>query len=237
VTKIKITTTQNIDIEYELATLFDRILAWLIDFAILVGYAFFANLVVYMFDPYAGHFAHLAAMAPGFMYHFFMEWFLHGLSVGKMAMGLRVMRIDGSPPNILNYFMRWMFRVVETNLLLLYGIPSIVAIAFSPKSQRIGDMLTGTTVVRIDRKTQISDTILVRAREGYQPVFPGASKLSDRDIHTVRDVIALYRQNNDRKVLIACANRVAHVLHLEPPAGMTPDIFLRTIMRDYSQMS
>jgi uncharacterized RDD family membrane protein YckC len=237
VTKIKITTTQNIDIEYELATLFDRILAWLIDFAVLIGYAFFANLVVYMIDPYASHFAHLAAMAPGFLYHFLMEWFFHGKSVGKMAMGIRVMRTDGSPPNILNYFMRWMFRVVETNLLLLYGIPSIVAIAFSPKSQRIGDMLTGTTVVRIDRKTQISDTIFVRAREGYQPVFPSASKLSDSDIHTVRDVITLYRQNNDRKVLIACANRIAHVLHLEPPAGMAPDIFLRTIMRDYSQMS
>jgi uncharacterized RDD family membrane protein YckC len=237
VTKIKITTTQNIDIEYELATLFDRILAWWIDFIILVAYALIARLVLVLVDPFASSFAYLAALAPAFLYHFMMEWFFNGRSVGKMALGTRVMRTDGSPPNIINYFMRWMFRIVETNLFLLYGIPSIVSIAFSAKSQRVGDLLSGTTVVRIDRKTQMSDTILVRAREGYQPVFPAASKLSDRDVNTIRDVILLYRQNNDRKVLIACANRVAHVLHLEPPAGMAPDIFLRTIMRDYSSMS
>lgn len=236
-TKIKITTTQNIDIEYELATLYDRILAWWIDFAILVAYALIARLVLVILLDDVDYFGYLASLAPAFLYHFFMEWFLHGRSVGKLALGLRVMRTDGSPPNVINYFMRWMFRVVETNLLLLYGMPAIVSIAFSPKGQRIGDLLSGTTVVRIDRKTQMSDTILVRAREGYQPVFPAASKLSDRDVSTIRDVIQLYRANNDRKVLIACANRVAHVLHLEPPAGMSPDVFLRTIMRDYSSMS
>ena len=41
-TKIKITTTQHIDIEYELASVFDRILAWLIDFVILIGYVIVA---------------------------------------------------------------------------------------------------------------------------------------------------------------------------------------------------
>lgn len=236
-TKIKITTTQNIDIEYELATLYDRILAWWIDFFILVAYALIARLFLFIIDPFASSFAYLAILAPAFLYHLYMEWFLTGRSVGKLAMGIRVMRTDGSPPNFVNYFMRWMFRVVETNVFLLYGIPSIVAIAFNRKSQRVGDILSGTTVVRIDRKTHITDTILVRAREGYQPVFPAASKLNDRDVNTIRDVIQLYRQNNDRKVLLACANRVAHVLHIEPPAGMNPDVFLRTIMRDYSSMS
>lgn len=237
VTKIKITTTQNIDIEYELATLFDRILAWAIDFVILLGYALIASLVVLIIDPDASPFAYLAAMTPAFLYHLVMEWSVNGRSVGKLAMGIRVVRTDGSPPTVLNYIIRWIFRLLETNLGLLYGMPAVVSIAFNPKGQRIGDLLSGTTVIRVDRKAHVADTIYVRAREGYSPVFPNANELNDRDISTIRDVIELYRSKGDRKVLITCANRVAHVLQIEPPQGMNAELFLRTVMRDYSHMS
>ena len=68
-TKIKITTTQHIDIEYELATVFDRILAWLIDFVIIVGYVLLAIAVLNMivFLPDRGLVA--LVMLPGLFYH------------------------------------------------------------------------------------------------------------------------------------------------------------------------
>lgn len=236
-TKIKITTTQNIDIEYELATLFERMLAWVIDFAILCGYAMLASLVVLLINPFASQFAYLGAMAPALLYHLVSEQLWQGKSVGKAAVGIRVVRLDGSPPNFFNYVLRWAFRLVETNPFLLYGTISILSISFSEKCQRVGDLLSNTAVIRTSRKADFKDTIFMRNREDYEPVFAEAKGLSDRDAATVREVLNGYKSVNDRKVMNACANRVAHVLHVVPPAGMGAELFLRTILRDYNHLN
>lgn len=236
-TKIKITTTQHIDIEYELATVFDRILAWLIDFVIIVGYVLLAiavlNMIVYI--PERGLVA--LVMLPGLFYHLIMEWLFQGQSVGKMALRLRVIRLDGSPPNAGNYLMRWIFRLLETNPVLFYGIIAIGSAAISEKGQRLGDILADTTVIRTQRKVGMHDTIFARTGANYEPVFPAVSGLSDQDATTIKDVLRMFRQESDPKLLNICANRVCHVLDIIPPKNMTPEQFLRSILRDYSHIS
>ena len=236
-TKIKITTTQNIDIEYEIATLFDRVLAWLIDFLVMVGYILLASLAVLIVDPGASQFAYIGVSAPALLYHLFSETISNGRSIGKSAMGIRVVRLDGSPPNFFNYALRWVFRLVETSPVSLYGTPGVAAIAFNGKGQRIGDMLSGTTVIRVNRKAHFTDTIFMRTKPDYTPHFAEAAKLTDRDATTIRDVIGSYRSSADRKIVNACANRVAHVLHILPPDNMNADQFLRTVLRDYNHFS
>jgi uncharacterized RDD family membrane protein YckC len=236
VTKIKITTPQNIEIEYELASIFDRILAWLIDIIIIVGYVGIAILVV---SAIMGEFSTGAVALvslPGLLYHLGCEWFLGGQSVGKMALRIKVVRIDGSPANVGNYLLRWMFRLLEVNPGVFYGSVAIGAIAFSPKGQRFGDMMAGTTVIKLERKVSLADTIFATNKEGYQALFPEVSKLDDADARTIREVLQTHRFSTDRGVLNACANRVCHALGISPPQGMNEEQFLRYVLKDYAHM-
>ncbi|MFN8397405.1 MAG: RDD family protein [Bacteroidia bacterium] len=234
-TKIKITTTQNIEIEYELATIFDRILAWLIDSIILVAYVGIASIVVTaaMGEPSMG--AISIILVPALLYHLLMELIFQGQSVGKMALRIRVVRVDGSPPNFGNYVLRWIFRLLETNVAIFYGTAAIGAIAFSPRGQRFGDMMAGTTIIRLGRKVSLAETSFGGAtRDGYQPTFPEAKKLDDEDARTIREVLLHHRTLQSQGVLTSCANRVCHVLGVTPPNGMGAEQFLRVVLRDYS---
>jgi uncharacterized RDD family membrane protein YckC len=236
VTKIKITTTQNIEIEYELATIFDRILAWLIDFIIIIAYVGIAILVAAMIagEPSRGLVALVSV--PALFYHFLCEAFFQGQSIGKMALRIKVVRIDGSPPNIGNYLLRWIFRVLEVNPAIFYGGAAISSIAFSKRGQRFGDMIAATTVIKMERKVSLSDTIFATNKEGYQALFPEVSKLDDIDVGTIRDVLRQHRMEGDHSILNACANRVCHVLGVKPPDGMNAEQFLRFVLKDYSHL-
>lgn len=235
-TKIKITTSQNIEIEYELASIFDRILAWLIDATIIVVYVLVASFVVSfaLRDVSSGAIALVSL--PGLFYHLVCEWFFSGQSVGKMALRIKVVKVDGSPPNVGNYLLRWIFRLIEGPL-MFYGSAAIAAIAFSTRGQRFGDMIAGTTVIKLDRKVSLSDTIFAPSKEGYQALFPEVSKLDDVDAGTIREVLQQHRmEGGNPAVLIACANRVCHVLGVKPPQNMSAEQFLRFILKDYSHL-
>ena len=76
---IEITTTQNVTIEYELAELRERMLAWLLDIVIvIIGYLLLLQLIQMVFGALAGWgmWRMLVAILPFvafFLYHIFFE--------------------------------------------------------------------------------------------------------------------------------------------------------------------
>lgn len=235
-TKIKITTTQNIEIEYELATIFDRILAWLIDILIIVVYVVVAVSVAGIIAKDLERGLSALVSVPALFYHFAMEQLFQGQSVGKMAMRIKVVRLDGSPANVGNYLLRWVFRILEVNPIMFYGSIAIGSVAFTKYGQRIGDLIAGTTVIKVQRKVSLSETIIASSKEGYQPLFPEVAKLDDIDINTIRDVLNQHRLESTPEVLNACANRVVHVLGVTPPTNMHAEQFLRFVLKDYAHL-
>jgi uncharacterized RDD family membrane protein YckC len=73
------------------------------------------------------------------------ETFTRGRSLGKMAMGLRVVREDGGPERFRQAFVRGLLGVVE--IWLTFGTVALIASLASAKGRRIGDYLAGTVVV------------------------------------------------------------------------------------------
>jgi uncharacterized RDD family membrane protein YckC len=82
-----------------------------------------------------------------------------GRSVGKLAAGLRVVRLDGGPERFRHALVRALaFMFADIGLpvsflagiptLLLFGLPGAVAVACSRQGRRLGDLLAGTIVVR-----------------------------------------------------------------------------------------
>ena len=96
----------------------------------------------------------IAIYLPAIFYHFLMELFNHGQSVGKMVMRIRVVKKDGTTPGIGDFFMRWLLQLVDLGF---SGVGALV-ILISKNSQRLGDLAAGTMVIQLNdyRKIQVS---------------------------------------------------------------------------------
>jgi len=70
-----------------------------------------------------------------------------GITLGKLAMGLRVVDKRGRAPGLLRGFLRTLLRPLEVNPLLA---PAAVVVLLSRSRQRLGDMLAGTYVLFAD---------------------------------------------------------------------------------------
>ncbi|SEH60049.1 Uncharacterized membrane protein YckC, RDD family [Mycolicibacterium rutilum] len=78
-------------------------------------------------------------------YPLIFETATRGRSLGKMAMGLRVVSEDGGPERFRQAFFRALAGVVE--IWLLTGGPAVICSLLSPKGKRLGDIFAGTVVI------------------------------------------------------------------------------------------
>jgi uncharacterized RDD family membrane protein YckC len=74
-----------------------------------------------------------------------LETFTRGRTLGKLALGLRVVRDDGGPITSRHAITRALVGFVEIWMFL--GIPALVASVLNSRSKRLGDMAAGTYVV------------------------------------------------------------------------------------------
>ncbi|WP_052499115.1 RDD family protein [Streptomyces vietnamensis] len=75
-----------------------------------------------------------------------VETLSHGRSLGKLAVGLRVVRDDGGPIRFRHALVRGAMGVVE--ILMTFGVVACVASLVSERGRRLGDVFAGTLVVR-----------------------------------------------------------------------------------------
>lgn len=231
-TTVSVRTTQNVSIEYPIAGVGNRILAYIIDGLIITAYCAILLLGVLQ-NVASGAGAVLVIILiflPVFFYHLLFEIFMNGQSPGKRQVGIRVIRLDGTPATVGNYLLRWLFRPVECNAL------GAIIIAVSRKGQRIGDMVAGTTVIKVSPQDTPSaaDEIGILTEPDYQPVFPQAAQLSDADIEVIRQALAASRDSGNRAPVEAAAERV------KSRFGISSDFpavkFLYTVLRDYTHL-
>ena len=75
-----------------------------------------------------------------------VETLSRGRSLGKLAVGLRVVREDGGPIRFRHAFVRALLGLVE--LWLSSGVIATLVSLFSTQGRRVGDFLAGTLVLR-----------------------------------------------------------------------------------------
>ena len=73
-----------------------------------------------------------------------------GATLGKMALGLRVVKIDGSPISWRESIIRNVLRIIDSLFGYLVGA---ILVWNSPLRQRLGDRAAGTVVVRRRRQS------------------------------------------------------------------------------------
>jgi len=174
--RYRIVTPENVAFEYELAGFFSRFVAWLLDVLLIVMLTVVISMAIGMISPFLGQFASALTAVSFFVvnwgYFVLLEWWLGGQSIGKKAVGLRVLSDDGVRITLLQSAVRNLFRLLD-NLPLFYLLGGAVAF-FSRDGKRLGDMAAGTVVVR-ERQRPVPDAI-VPPKERYN------SFIEDRDV-------------------------------------------------------
>lgn len=183
-----INTVQNVAIRNDLAGVGYRIISYFIDIlVIMTGYAAIMILVAIL-GMRVGLIAMIFYGIVAAFYSLICEVLLNGQSIGKKIMKLRVVKTDNSKVTFLNYLMRWLFRLVDISI--TSGGCAVLCIASTEKSQRLGDILAKTTVIRINANTSLDNTMYMNLPENYTPTYPSNfHNLSDSDISIVRDVL------------------------------------------------
>lgn len=237
---IKITTPQNIDIDYEVAGLGERILGYLIDWGIFIllffGFAILATILGFggRMDDISTGFSVILFMLIMVFYDLLCEIFFNGQSIGKKAMKIRVISLNGSSPTVGQYLLRWMFRIVD--ITFTSGVAAIIAVALSENKQRIGDIVAGTTLIKTVPRTDIQHVAFVPPEEAYEPVFPEVTLLQDKDIVLIHEVINNVRKSGNSVLLYDTATRVKEHLSLRN-VQMDDLSFLQSIIKDYNYLA
>jgi uncharacterized RDD family membrane protein YckC len=239
---IKVTTTQNIDIDYTLAGIGERTLARVIDYAIFFGVyfaCFIVGAVIFTnnFDITKERIIVVIWLIVCVLYDLVAEVFFNGQSVGKAAMKIKVISLNGHRPSVGQYLLRWVFRLVDFGV--SFGSAAMITFIFSDNNQRIGDVVAGTTVVRLTPTTQYHDLVFIPVNaEGEHLVsYPEASQLTDEDVVLIHDVIRNFNRTRNSMMIYKLAVRIRKFLNVVQPSKINEYQFLEIILADYNYLT
>jgi len=231
----QIETAQNVSIYQNVAGIGDRLLAYLIDRLIIIAYwilAFFslALMDIEMIDGRDIWTYVLILGLPAFLYPLLFETFWNGKTPGKSAMKLKVVKLDGSKPGFGSYFVRWIMRIIDIDL--VGGGIAIIAILLNEKGQRLGDMSAGTTVISEKKRASLRETLLVDIPENYLPIYPQVTVFDDKDMQTIKTVFTNAKYSGNHKVIVKLADRLKKLMEIQ--SEEKPMQFVDRVISDYN---
>jgi len=232
---ITVHTTQNIDIDYEIGGLGERIVARIIDIAIFIPFLF-VGVFLGISDAKAFIIIFFAVIGIVFVfYDLFCEVFFNGQSLGKRTMKIRVISLDGARPKFSQFLLRWLFRIVDFSM--TGGLCALITAAVTDNGQRVGDLVAGTVLIKTSPRTTINNLIFPLIDNTYEPAFPQAAQLSDQDIALIHEVIETYSKNGNTQFVYHMADSIRNHLSISLPPEMNSLQFLQTIIKDYTHIT
>jgi uncharacterized RDD family membrane protein YckC len=200
----------------------------------------------------------IVLLLPVLSYHVLLEITMNGQSIGKKVMNIQVVNENGGKASISQYLIRWLLRDIWFIIMLIIGlqykdsgnngesvflimivlgyfITDIVLVVSSKKSQRIGDLLAKTILIKTNTRGNIEETVFMEVADNYSPSFPQIMQLNDKDINAIKSILETARKKGDFGIAeTACAKIKAH-LNIE--SDMPPFDFLETLLKDYNYIS
>lgn len=237
---IEVKTTQNVTISYELAAARDRIFAFLIDL-IVKGIALFLLIILWELLPFEFRssteefFLFVVYLPVIFFSWLVMEVTMNGQTLGKKALKIKVIKLNGKNPDFYDYLLRWCFRIVD--VYSASGVPAVVLISSTNYAQRLGDMVANTTVVRVTSQINVTlnDVLKIESRQSYTPKYEAIRHFSEDDILLIKTTLERYQKNpNDahREVMMDLARSMRDKLKVEEDIT-DAIVFLRCLIKDY----
>jgi uncharacterized RDD family membrane protein YckC len=228
---ITVVTPENITVTYRLAGFAPRFLAFLVDFVFQLLLVVLIVMIIRLFsgaDVFGVGNVVTAASSIVlylilFAYPMFWEMGWGGRTPGKRLFGLRVIREGGYPINLVSSVLRNVLRLIDFGILqlslsamvILWGLPGLACIFFSPTYKRIGDYAAGTLVIVEEGYTPFgareSKPVLTPSVAAFLPLIKNIDRMTVEDYRLIRRFTSR-REGMDLVVQASIGDRLARPL-------------------------
>ncbi|MGW9402520.1 RDD family protein [Arthrobacter sp. NPDC055585] len=172
-----------------------------------------------------------------------VETLTRGKSLGRLVMGLRIVRDDGGAVRFRQAFTRGILAVLE--IYMLAGSLAFIVAVFNEKSKRLGDMLAGTYSMRERVQAPPPPAVDMPAELAPWAELADIGRLPDPLSRRVSRFLAQSgRMAPAARSSMAgsLATEVSAFVSPPPPAGTFPETYLRAVTaqrreRDYLRLS
>lgn len=199
---------------------------------------------------------YIILLFPALFYSLWTEMLFRGQTFGKMICRIRVVKLDGYKAGFPEYFTRWIFRFIDFwtgSFLILFlipifgqevgagisamfmtvsGIVAVFLISKTKNSQRLGDIVAGTTVLKLKEKHSINITILEDLKDDYVPTYPQVIRLSDNDARIIKDTFVAATKRKDFDTIKKLRRKLEEVMEVE--SDLNDSIFINIVMKDFN---
>ncbi|MFD1214401.1 RDD family protein [Arthrobacter sp. GCM10027362] len=172
-----------------------------------------------------------------------VEALTRGKSLGRLIMGLRIVRDDGGAIRFRHALIRGLVGVFE--LYFMLGSVAFVAALFNDRSKRLGDMLAGTYSMR--ERVGVLPRQLPQAPPQLLPwvKLTDMGRLPESLARRISQFLAQAPKMipaSRERLAVALANEAAGFVSPPPPPGTAPELYLMAVMaerreRDFARLS
>jgi uncharacterized RDD family membrane protein YckC len=240
--QIDINTSQNVNLTFTTANIWQRYLAFKVDLLLKIIFYFILsflledvfNLNAYIsnWDRFSVEGLNVIISLPLLFYTLVFESLMEGQTPGKKFRKIKVVKIDGFQASFPDYLIRWVFRIVDFGL---FFIPGFISMIITKTNSRLGDIASGTAVISLKNNINISHTILEKISNDYVPTFPQVISLTDNDVRIIKENFIKAKESQDRKIISRLANKILETLKLNrDDIPLTESKFIDTIIKDYN---
>ncbi|WNC61306.1 RDD family protein [Thermosynechococcus sp. QS41] len=179
--RVTLRTPESIELDFALAGIGSRVLAWLIDqvilytalvlFSLAAGYIYFYALYPWLIEVLPASGQSIEAWSLGIYllvmfafyngYYIFFETYWQGQTPGKRYAEIRVVQDNGRPIGLREATLRSLLQPID---FAFFGIGALL-VALSRSEKRLGDRVAGTLVIQDEQATRLAP----KATTGQQP--------------------------------------------------------------------
>ena len=240
-----IVTPEAVVLELETAGFASRLVAALIDLALLMIGLLIASIVIALValrgasESTAQTMFAVMFFAVLFAYPILFETFMRGRTPGKAALRLRVVTMHGAPISFREAALRAMGGVVD-RLLPPGGITGVLFVLGTPHHQRVGDLIAGTIVVRDPRHYVRAPALWFSPPVGLDQLAASIDPTAITvDQYTVVRSLLTRVNTLTPSVRVALAtdlaDRLAAVTGSQRPRHIPPEAFLLCVISQYQR--
>ncbi len=264
---IKVPTTFNIDLEFEIPEFHRRLFAWVIDVIIQIIYyriaiailsrSISASDILSEDGQYNLWGLYMMIIIPIFTYHLICEVTMNGQSIGKKIGGIRVVNENGGRPGISQFIIRWLIRtgdytiviILLLNVFILINKELLVFLAAS-LLLFLADIILVVSSTKGQRLGDIlAHTILVRTTARGSMEETVFMEVADNYVPVFPQIMRLSDKDiNAIKSILDTARKKGDFQlavmasekiknHLKINTTLSPFDFLDTLLKDYNYLS
>jgi uncharacterized RDD family membrane protein YckC len=232
-----ILTGEGVLLDTKPATFASRLLGALIDlavsFAVMIGVGILLGSLADALGERAGILAIVMIVTVTVVVPTTVETLTRGRSLGKLALGVRIVRDDGGPETFRQALIRALVGVVE--LWLTAGVVAMLTSMVHPQGKRLGDIVAGTYAARVRGTAKLRQPAPMPPELAWWAAGADMARLPDGLALAVRQFLSRTAQLHPASRVelgTSLTEQVQQYVRPLPPRGTHPERFLAAVLAE-----